>query len=168
MSMVRVLGSGQHSWTQFFWEYPPKSHVKDDHTKNNHSFVWNRHKKSGVREKKTAFYSFSVLNIRTEQIIKETRALTCEIWVWWTSTVLDFLLLLLPDRAVESDVGGWVCLSTHVSRRWGICEMDEKAAILSHHKLADCLLIDKLFSFSIYSDYAYFIDVIFLSGRCLV
>ena len=125
-------------------------------------------RKVELKKKKTAFYSFSVLNIRTEQIIKETRALTCEIWVWWTSTVLDFLLLLLPDRAVESDVGGWVCLSTHVSRRWGICEMDEKAAILSHHKLADCLLIDKLFSFSIYSDYAYFIDVIFLSGRCLV
>ena len=41
--------------------------------------------------------------------------------------------------------------------------MDElKAAILSHHKLADCLLINKLFSFSIYSDYAYFMDVILL------
>ena len=37
--------------------------------------------------------------------------------------------------------------------------MDEKAAILSHHKLAACLLIDKLFSFSIY---AYFMDVTFL------
>ena len=40
--------------------------------------------------------------------------------------------------------------------------MDEKAAILSHHKLADCLLIDKLFSFSVYSDHAYFVDVTFL------
>ena len=158
MSMVRVLGSGQHSWTQFFWEYPPRSHVKDDHMKNNHSFVWNRHKKSWVREKKTAFYSFSVLNIRTEQIINQT--LTCEIW--WASTVLDFLLLLFPDRAVQSDVGGWTCLLTHVSRRWGICKVDEKAAIFSHHKLADCLLIDKLFSFSIYSYYAYFVDLIFL------
>ena len=40
--------------------------------------------------------------------------------------------------------------------------MDEKAAIFSHHKLPDCLLIDKLFSFSIYSHYAYFVDLIFL------